>query len=154
MSFSIRSSVFEPGSQMSELYTCDDRGISPPLEWVDPPDGTRSFALICDDPDAPGGTWVHWVLYGLPGSTLSLPENLPSVQRLDDGSRQGQNDFGRIGYGGPCPPRGRKHRYFFRLFALDTELSLSSGLTHKALEQAMAGHVLGRAELMGTYGPR
>ena len=154
MSFSIRSSVFEPGGQISELYTCDDRGISPPLEWVDPPDGTRSFALVCDDPDAPGGTWVHWVLYGLPGSALSLPENLPSAQRLDDGSRQGQNDFGRIGYGGPCPPRGRKHRYFFRLFALDTELSLSPGLTGKGLEQAMAGHVLGRAELMGTYGSR
>ena len=152
MSFTIRSSVFEPGGSIARVYTCDDRDISPSLSWENPPEGTLSFALICDDPDAPMGTWVHWVLYNIPASARGLPENVPPVQRLEDGSLQGKNDFGRIGYGGPCPPRGKPHRYFFKLYALDEELSLSAGLTKKALLKAIQGHILGQAEVFGKYG--
>ncbi len=107
--------------------------------------------LVCDDPDAPAGTWVHWVLYGVPASASSLPEGVRPAPALDDGSRQGTNDFRRAGYGGPCPPRGAPHRYYFRLYALDVVLGLPPGATKAALMKAVEGHTLGQAELMGRY---
>jgi Raf kinase inhibitor-like YbhB/YbcL family protein len=152
MPFMIRSDAFEAGGPIAHIHTCDGRDVSPPLRWENVPEGTKSFALICDDPDAPLGTWVHWVLYGIPGSARLLPEAVPVREMLSDGSRQGKNDFGKTGYGGPCPPRGKPHRYFFRLYALDDVLSLAPGLSKKALLKAITGHILAEAELYGTYG--
>jgi Raf kinase inhibitor-like YbhB/YbcL family protein len=152
MPLTIRSTAFEAGGAIGQVYTCDGRNVSPPLCWENVPEGVRSFALICDDPDAPMGTWVHWVLYAVPGSVRCLPEAVPPRETLSDGSRQGKNDFRKTGYGGPCPPRGKPHRYFFRLYALDDALSLAPGLTKKALLEAIDGHVLAEAELYGTYG--
>jgi len=154
MPLTIRSAAFEAGGPIAQLYTCDGRDVSPPLRWDNVPDGTRSFALICDDPDAPMGTWVHWVIYGIPGSVRQLPEAVPVRDTLSDGARQGRNDFGKTGYGGPCPPRGKPHRYFFRLYALDDVPSLAPGLSKKLLLKAIDGHVLAEAELYGTYGRR
>ena len=150
MAFELTSTAFANGDPIPMKYTCDDQDISPPLQWKDPPEGTRSFALICDDPDAPGGTWVHWVLYNLPGSTLSLPEAVPSDADLRDGGRHGQNSWGRSDYGGPCPPGGT-HRYFFKLYALDTELELDAGASKEELLRIMEGHVLASTETMGVY---
>ncbi len=152
MAFTIRSSAFQEGGTIARIHTCDDRDISPPLSWENPPEGTKSLALICDDPDAPMGTWIHWVLYNLPGSVRKLPEGVPAQAKLKDGTLQGKNDFGRTGYGGPCPPRGKPHRYFFKLYALDMELKLSPGLTKKELLRAIEGHILGQTELFGKYG--
>jgi Raf kinase inhibitor-like YbhB/YbcL family protein len=152
MALSLRSAAFESGSRIPRIYTCDGRDASPPLRWANAPQGTRSFALICDDPDAPMGTWVHWVIYNIPAETDRLPEALPCAEKLDDGALQGGNDFGRIGYGGPCPPRGKAHRYFFRLYALDCALSAAAGLTKRALLKQMQGHILETAELFGLYG--
>ena len=115
------------------------------------PSETRSIALISDDPDAPGRTWVHWVLYAIPSDVSELPAGVPSRDTLDSGARHGVNDFGRREYGGPCPPRGGPHRYFFKLYALDTEISLGPGATKQALEQEMQGHILAQGELMGRY---
>jgi Raf kinase inhibitor-like YbhB/YbcL family protein len=126
--------------------------VSPALNWSDPPAGTQSFALIADDPDAPVGTWVHWVLYDLPADTRSLAENLPKQEQLSNAARQGRNDFRRIGYGGPCPPPGKPHRYFFKLYALDTKLSLKAGAAKAEVERAVQGHILAQGELMGRYG--
>ena len=150
MSFTISSRAFGQGQAIPSLYTCDGRDISPPIAWTQPPAGTKSVALISDDPDAPGKTWVHWVLYNMPPSVLALPEAVPPDEELPDGTRQGMTDFGRVGYGGPCPPSGT-HRYFFKCYALDATLSLASGATKQQLEQAMQRHVLAQAELMGTY---
>ena len=150
MPFELTSTVFAPGESIPRKYTCDGEDISPPLRWSDPPQDTRSFALIADDPDAPRGTWVHWVLYNLPAETRALPEAVPPDADLPDGSRHGQNTWPRLGYGGPCPPSGT-HRYFFKLYALDTVLDLKSGASKKALARAMQGHVLDQAELMGLY---
>jgi Raf kinase inhibitor-like YbhB/YbcL family protein len=134
-------------------YTCSGEDVSPPLTWQNVPQGTTSFALICDDPDAPGRIWVHWVIYNIPPAATGLGEGIPADEQLDDGSRQGRNDFRRTGYGGPCPPPGDPHRYFFKLYALDTLLDLEPGVTTKAeLEAAMAGHVLAETQLMGTFG--
>jgi Raf kinase inhibitor-like YbhB/YbcL family protein len=152
MAFVLDSSAIEAGGAISALYTCDGRDISPPLHWEHPPAGTQSFALICDDPDAPMGTWVHWVLYNLAGSQRQLPEAVPAREKLVDGTLQGRNDFGRIGYGGPCPPRGKPHRYSFRLYALDALLPLAPGVRKKDLLKAMQGHILGQAEFLGVYG--
>jgi Raf kinase inhibitor-like YbhB/YbcL family protein len=152
MAFTIRSTAIEAGGSIARVYTCDGRDISPPLRWDNVPEGTRSFALICDDPDAPMGTWVHWVVYGIPAGTRQLPEGVPASEQLSDGTVQGRNDFGKIGYGGPCPPRGKPHRYFFRLYALDEVLSLAPGLSKKALLKATEAHVLAQAEMFGTYG--
>ena len=132
-------------------YTCDGQDISPPLAWDSVPEGSRSLALICDDPDAPVGTWVHWVVFNLPPDGGGLPEQVPTKKKLSDGTLQGISDFRRIGYGGPCPPGG-VHRYFFKLYALDTVLSLDAGITRSALERAMQGHILAEARLMGRYG--
>jgi Raf kinase inhibitor-like YbhB/YbcL family protein len=152
MALQITSPAFRPGDDVPTKHTCDGQDVSPALEWSDPPDGTRSLALICDDPDAPRGTWSHWVLYNLPPSARGLPEAVPPDKSLPDGSMQGKNDFGRIGYGGPCPPRGSKHRYFYRLYALDAAPNLAPGATRQALLDAMRGHILAEAELMGRYG--
>ena len=150
MSFVLSSSAFQAGEGIPSPYTCDGRDISPPLAWTAPPDGTKSLALINDDPDAPMGTWVHWVVYNLPPSVRQLPEAFPADKERPDGTRQGRTDFGRIGYGGPCPPSGT-HRYIFKLYALDTVLSLGPGATKAAVEAAMQGHILAQAQLIGTY---
>jgi Raf kinase inhibitor-like YbhB/YbcL family protein len=146
----LNSRAFVQGRTIPSKYTCDGKDVSPPLAWTETPPATKSLALIVDDPDAPMGTWVHWVVYHLPPTTRQLPEGLPIDERLPDGTNQGKTDFGRTGYGGPCPPSGT-HRYFFRLFALDTELSLPPASTAKQLKAAMRGHILAEAELMGTY---
>lgn len=150
--FTLKSSAFSDGARIPKLYTCDDRDLSPPLAWSGAPQGTQSFALIVEDPDAPGGTFIHWVIYNLPGSLTELGEGVPRKERLDNGALQGINDFGFIGYRGPCPPRGKPHRYFFILRALDAQLTLGPGATKAQLEQAMQGHILAEARLMGTYG--
>jgi len=146
----IKSSAFKEGAIIPRKYTCDNIDISPPLEWSQVPDGTKTFALICDDPDAPMGTWVHWVLFNLPGNILELSENVPKLEVLKNGARQGKNDFGKIGYGGPCPPSGT-HRYYFKIYALDKELDSKPGITKKELLKAMEGHILAEGQLMGRY---
>ncbi len=146
----LKSAAFQPGSLIPAKYTCDGQDISPPLNWPDPPAGTESFALISDDPDAPVGIWVHWVIWNIPAGTRALEENLPKMASLPNGAKQGTTDFRRIGYGGPCPPSGT-HRYFFKLYALDTTLNLPASTIKKDLEKAMDGHILGQAELIGKY---
>ena len=146
----LTSAAFAQGQAIPSTYTCEGRDISPPLAWAEPPTGTKSFALISDDPDAPGKTWVHWVVYNLPPSTRELPAAFAAEQQRPDGTQQGMTDFGRIGYGGPCPPSGT-HRYFFTLYALDTPVSLPPGATKAHIAAAMKGHILAQAQLMGTY---
>ena len=151
MSFELKSRDFAQGSTIPPQLTCVGSDISPALEWKTPPANTQSFALIADDPDAPGGTWVHWVLYNLPAGVQALPQNFPKSEKAKDGTLQGRNDFGRIGYSGPCPPPGKAHRYFFKLYALDTHLTLEPGATKKDLERAMKSHILEQAETMGRF---
>lgn len=151
MALELESRVFKNGTPIPAKYTCNGQDISPPLEWKNVPAGTKSFALICDDPDAPMGTWVHWVLYDIPGTKKSLQEDVSKTARQSDGSAQGITDFGRAGYGGPCPPPGAAHRYFFRLYALDSRLNLREGLTKDALLNAIEGHVIEKAELVGKF---
>ncbi|MEW5960952.1 MAG: YbhB/YbcL family Raf kinase inhibitor-like protein [Chloroflexota bacterium] len=146
MTFQLISGAFSPGQPIPAKYSCDGQDISPPLEWRDPPAGTRSFALIMDDPDAPAGVWDHWLLFNLPADTRILPEQATPPA----GARPGRNSWGRTSYGGPCPPRG-VHRYFFKLYALATPLELAAGATKKDLLRAMERHILAQAELMGTY---
>jgi Raf kinase inhibitor-like YbhB/YbcL family protein len=150
VSVELKSAAFQAGDLIPAKYTCDGEDMSPPLNWSDPPAGTQSFALISDDPDAPVGTWVHWVIWNIPASARALDENLPKTASLPNGVRQGTTDFRRVGYGGPCPPSGT-HRYFFKLYALDTTLTLPASTTKKDLEKAMHGHILGQPELMGKY---
>jgi len=151
MALQLTSSAFKEGSSIPAKYTCDGADVSPALKWCDTPPHAESFALICDDPDAPMGTWVHWVLYNLPAASTELSENIPATETLPNGAKQGVTDFKRVGYGGPCPPPGKPHRYFFKLYALDAELSLKPRETKKELLKAMHGHVLAEASLMGTY---
>jgi Raf kinase inhibitor-like YbhB/YbcL family protein len=148
--FELTSAAFAHEQPIPVKHTCDGEDISPPLQWSDPPAGTQSFALIADDPDAPMGTWVHWVLYNLPSEARALPEAVPSDADLPDGSRHGENSWRRTDYGGPCPPSGT-HRYFFKLYALDKVLDLGAGATKDQLLQAMDEHILAQTELMGTY---
>lgn len=150
-SFELTSSAFDHGAPIPELYTCDGDDTSPALAWSGVPVETRSFALVCDDPDAPRGTWQHWLLYNLPAQAVELGTGVPATPELPSGARQGINDFGNLGYGGPCPPPGNPHRYFFRLYALDASLSLPPGVHRADLEAAMADHVLAVGTLMGTY---
>lgn len=150
MDIKITSSAFEDGGMIPPKYTCDGEDISPPLQWEGVPEATQSIALISDDPDAPVGTWVHWVIFGLPAETTELPENVPPDENLTSGAKQGKSDFGRIGYGGPCPPSGT-HRYFFKIYALDAELDLPPGATKSQLLQAMEGHILAEGQLIGKY---
>lgn len=147
----LESKAFKTGSDIPSKFTCDGENVSPELSWSTPPKGTESLALIADDPDAPVGTFVHWVLYDLPGHARQLAEGVPATADPPGGGRQGTNDFRRIGYGGPCPPPGKPHRYFFRLYALDRKLGLAPGARRAEVDQAMQGHVLEQAELMGRY---
>ena len=149
-SMKLESSAFANDGNVPSKYTCDGSDVSPPLAWSGVPDGTKSFALIADDPDAPMGTWVHWVVWNIPPSSTNLDESMPADRRLDDGTRQGINDFRKSGYGGPCPPGGT-HRYFFKLYALDTEISLGDRAGKQDLEGAMKDHILAEAQLMGRY---
>ncbi len=154
MAFSLTSSAFQSGGEIPSVHTCEGKDVSPPLSWNDVPAGARSLALIVDDPDAPDPkapktTWVHWVLYDIPPEAKGLGE-ATAARDLPPGTREGKNDWNRLGYGGPCPPIGR-HRYFFKLYALDTMLPDLGKPTKAALEKAMEGHVLAKAELMGTY---
>ena len=151
MTLELKSPDFSSGASIPKQFSCDGADISPALAWNDPPAATQSFALIADDPDAPVGTWVHWVLFDLPANARSLPQNVPKQEQLADGSRQGRNDFRKIGYSGPCPPPGKPHRYFFKLYALDTKLNLQPGATKKDVERAMRGHILAQGEWMGRY---
>ena len=151
VSFSLKSSAFTEGATIPKKYTCDGPDISPALEWSGVPAATRSLALIADDPDAPVGTWTHWIAGNIPPDH-SLSEEVQKTETLADGTRQGKNDFRRIGYGGPCPPPGKPHRYFFKLYALDTKLDLKPGASRSELESAMKGHVLAETHLMGKYG--
>ena len=150
MGLEITSPAFEEGGMIPERYTCDGVNVSPPLTWTSVPAGTKSLALICDDPDAPMGTWVHWVVFNLPVDATGLPEDIPPQKALERGGKHGTNDFRTIGYGGPCPPSGT-HRYYFKLYALDAELDLDVGITKEQLLKAMEGHVLAEGQLMGRY---
>ncbi len=147
----LTSAAFAQGEMIPQTYTCDGQDISPPLSWGDPPEGTESFALISEDPDAPVGTWVHWVLFNVPADKRSLSEDVPAEDQLPDGGLHGRNRWKRRDYGGPCPPSGSTHRYVFRLFALDTALDLEVGATKKQVLSAMDGHVLAQGELTGEY---
>ncbi len=146
----LTSIAFTEGGMIPARYTCDDVNVSPPLDWEGAPANTKSFALIVDDPDAPAGIWVHWVLFNIPPHTQKLPENVPHDKTLSDGAVQGINDFRKFGYGGPCPPGGT-HRYYFKLYALDTILKLAPGSSKRDLVNAMSGHILAEAQLMGKY---
>ena len=148
----LSSAAFEEGTRIPRRFTADGSDVSPALTWAEIPQGAKSLALICDDPDAPRGVWVHWVLYDLPADRNELPEAVPTSGTLTAGGRQGKNDFGKLGYGGPAPPPGKPHRYFFKLYALDAAPALPDSPTKKQLETAMKGHVLAEAQLMGTYG--
>lgn len=152
MDMQVKSTAFEENGLIPRKYTCDGADVSPPLRWLKPPAGTKSIALICDDPDAPMGTWVHWVIYGLSPETILLPEGVPPQKSVLGGAKQGMTDFRRIGYGGPCPPKGPAHRYFFKVYALDMELNLPPGATKQDVEKAMKGHILSEGQLMGKYG--
>jgi Raf kinase inhibitor-like YbhB/YbcL family protein len=153
----LTSSAFAAGETIPKEYTADGADVSPPLRWQEAPAGTKAFALICDDPDAPNPdapkmTWVHWVLYNLPPDVSELQKDVPADKELPTGAKQGTNDFGNIGYGGPAPPRGKPHRYFFKLYAFDAKLDLPAGARKDQVERAMKGHILGKGELMGRYG--
>jgi Raf kinase inhibitor-like YbhB/YbcL family protein len=150
MALQITSSAFSEGEIIPKRYTCDGPDVSPDLAWNGVPEGTESLALICDDPDAPMGTWVHWVLFNIPPGESGLPAEIPPDKILSSGARHGINDFRKSGYGGPCPPGGT-HRYFFKLYALDTVLDLDSSITKDKLEKAMKGHILAEGQLMGKY---
>lgn len=153
MPLKITSPAFPDGGSIPPLYTCDGRDVSPPLSWEGVPAGANSLALVCDDPDAPRGVWVHWVIFNLSPSAAGLPEGVPPRKEVDGGGLQGSNDFRRIGYGGPCPPSGT-HRYVFRLYALDAEVPLAAGATKSELVAAMKGHVRSEAALTGKYSRR
>lgn len=150
MSIQITSAAFTEGNPIPKKYTCDGEDASPPLTWSGVPAGAKSLALIADDPDAPVGTWVHWVIFNLPPTLTGLQEGTTKTPTVEGGV-QGNNDFRKTGYGGPCPPRGKPHRYFFKLYALDTSLSLEPGATKAEVEKAMRGHILAQGQLMGTY---
>jgi Raf kinase inhibitor-like YbhB/YbcL family protein len=150
MILTIQSSAFAEGAMIPSKHTCDGEDISPDLQWSGTPQGTQGLALICDDPDAPVGTWVHWVLFNIPAGLTELPAGIPPDAILKNGTRHGKNDFRKLGYGGPCPPGGT-HRYYFKLYALDTVLDLESGSTKAQLLAAMKGHILAEGQLMGKY---
>ena len=150
MAIKVTSTAFKDGEIIPKQYTCDGNDISPPLTWSGAPQETKSIALICDDPDAPMGTWVHWVLFNLPPASNALPAEVSSAKVLDNGAKHGKNDFRRFGYGGPCPPGGT-HRYYFKVYALDSMLDLDPGIMKADLVKAMQGHILAEGQLMGRY---
>lgn len=151
MALSVSSPAFQEGDRIPGNYTCQGQDVSPALAWGEPPVGAQSFALIMDDPDAPGGVFTHWVLFNIPSNTRQLPQAVPTQAQLPSGALQGKNDFGRIGYGGPCPPPGRPHRYRFTVYALDKSLDLHAGASKKQVLDAMRGHILVQGQLTGTY---
>lgn len=151
MALEIKSPAFEDGVSIPPQYTCKGQDVSPPLNWSGVPEGTKSIALISDDPDAPVGTWVHWVIYNIPADASGLEEGIPKKGVLPNGSMQGITDFGTIGYGGPCPPPGGPHRYYFKLYALDIKVDLKPGATKADLLESIKGHVLEEAQIMGTF---
>ena len=151
MTLLLSSTAFKGGDKIPVKYTCDGQDISPPLVWGEPPQRTRTFALILDDPDAPGGVFTHWLLFNLPVNLRQLGESIPAQERLQNGALQGKNDFDRIGYGGPCPPRGPAHRYRFTLYALDEMLGAKPGASKKQVLDAMKGRILAQGQLAGTY---
>lgn len=150
MEIDIKSSAFDEGGFIPVKFTCDGQNISPPLEWNGVPEGTQSLALISDDPDAPMGTWVHWVVYNIPPDINGLEEGIPKKEILANDIEQGLTDFGSVGYGGPCPPRGT-HRYFFKIFALDRKFNFKPGLTKSELLEKIKDNIIGRGELIGKY---
>ena len=150
MEIIVKSSSFEEGGMIPRKFTCDGENRSPDLMWQNIPVNTKTIALICEDPDAPAGTWVHWLIFNIPASRKGLPESVPKAKILPDGSKQGVSDFRTIGYGGPCPPGGT-HRYYFKVYALDCELPLDAEATKSKLLKAMDGHILAEGQLMGKY---
>jgi Raf kinase inhibitor-like YbhB/YbcL family protein len=151
-SLTITSDAFEDGKPIPREYTCDGADRSPPLHWRGVPEGVATLALVVDDPDAPSGNWNHWLIYNMPSGTLALGEAVPATRALGDGSRQGTNGFGKIGYGGPCPPRGSTHRYQFKLYALSKRIELEPGARRDAVLQAIRdGKIVAEAQLTGTY---
>jgi Raf kinase inhibitor-like YbhB/YbcL family protein len=148
--FKIFSTAFNEGELIPAKYTCEGLNISPPLKWISSPGETKSLAIICNDPDAPVGDWVHWVVYNIPASETEIKEGASSQKHLPKGALEGINDFRKIGYGGPCPPSGT-HRYFFKLYALDIVLHAKEGLSKKQLLELMKGHILAEVTLMGKY---
>jgi Raf kinase inhibitor-like YbhB/YbcL family protein len=147
----LSSSDIQPGQMIPAKYTCEGADTSPALSWSGAPAGTKCFALLCEDPDAPVGLWVHWVIYDLPAAEPFLKEGLPREKTLPGGAKQGLNSWPKIGYGGPCPPPGPAHRYYFRIYALDAPTGLAAGATRAELLKAMDGHILASGELMGLY---
>jgi hypothetical protein len=148
---SLRSTAFQDGGRIPVLYTCEGEDISPPLQWSGAPITTRSYSMVCEDPDAPRGTWIHWVLYNISGDTVELAKAVPTLPELPSGARHGRNTAGDLAYSGPCPPPGKPHRYFFRLYALDISLNLPPGATKAELEKAMDQHIVAQGTLVGTY---
>ncbi len=151
MAFELRSSAFSAEETIPDRYTCEGADVSPPLKWANAPEGTQEYALICEDPDAPGGTFTHWLLYGIPPEIEELPEDVPQDGTLSWGAVQGRNDFGNTGYGGPCPPIGETHRYFFRIYALGERLDMPPGATRAQLLREAEDRAIARAGLMGTF---
>ena len=147
----LTSSGFASGAAIPEQYSCKGSDVSPALEWSGAPPKTAAFAIVMDDPDAPAGTWVHWVMWNISPSSHSLPQGVAKSEQLDDGTRQGRNSFKKVGYNGPCPPPGQTHRYFFRLYALDQKLDLAPGANRSQLDAAMQGHILAQGQYMGTF---
>jgi Raf kinase inhibitor-like YbhB/YbcL family protein len=148
----VSSPAFSEGQPIPQKYTCDGNNISPPLAWTQPPADTKSMALIVEDVDAPGGVFTHWILYNLPAKEIALAENIARTATLNDGGKQGKNSFGKIGYSGPCPPPGKPHRYYFKIYALDVALKLLPAVSREDLLAAMNNHVVAEGQLMGTYG--
>ncbi len=152
MALRISSTAFEEGQRVPILHTCAGQDLSPALVWTGVPQGTRSLALFCDDPDAPIGTWVHWVVFNIPADSTGLAQGIPREPKLADGTVQGKNSWKRVGYNGPCPPPGKPHRYVFKLYALDALLSLDANAAERDVVAAMRGHILAEAQVIGTYG--
>jgi Raf kinase inhibitor-like YbhB/YbcL family protein len=148
----VTSPAFKDSQRIPVKYTADGQDMSPPLKWTDIPEGVTEYALIVEDPDAPGGTFTHWVIYGIPGSYDHLDDGVPQVEELDNGAMQGPNSMGKIGYMGPSPPKGKPHRYIFTLYALDSKLGLPAGITKEELRKAMHGHIISEGKVTGLYG--
>ncbi|AEG18781.1 YbhB/YbcL family Raf kinase inhibitor-like protein [Methanobacterium paludis] len=150
MVIKVKSTVFGEGNPIPKRYTCDGLNVSPPLEMSGVQESAKSLAIICEDPDAPSGVWTHWVIFNIPPESKTLPEGVEMDELLEDGSKQGLNDSGMVGYSGPCPPGGT-HRYYFRVYALDSKLDLPPRISKQELLNAMEGHVLDKGQLMGLY---
>ncbi len=152
MAIHLISDVFEDGDIIPAAHTCDDMNVSPPLRWSTLPERTLSFAVLCEDPDAALGTWTHWIIFNIPPSTMELSAGIKNKERLENGMVQGINDFGYAGYGGPCPPEGEEHRYFFRIYALDTTLNPGPEVKREEFLRVLDENVLDEGQLMGIYG--